>query len=336
MQSDEIWSQLLDRVRIGRATRSDLELLHGLVLGRDNIPDFGSSPWKDAILVTARHAVRTRWNAEALKKTCQETGEPLVRLIAEDKINGRDLTPVQCEVVRIAEEKRKKRVERQLEKNFLPQEVELAVGAKVVITENIATRYHMVNGARGIVTKIVLDPRDEAAGIQKSCLVPHHPPLYVVVKLDNVREDLQLLPMFPGLEPREVPIFPSERRMRIQEPVGPSRPPASRLVIRRQVPLTTAYSLTDYRSQGQTIDKLILDLKSPPGSHSLSPFNLYVALSRSHGRADIRVLREFEDQPFFFTPDADLLAEDARLDFLDRRTQQWWEGLGRRWSHPRS
>lgn len=329
MQSDPEWSQLLNRVRMGQTTRGDLHELHSLVLADSNVPDFSEAPWKDTILVTARHAVRTRWNSAALRKTCEDSHVPLVRILSDDSINGLCLSPVQREIVRIAEEKRKQRIENMLEKNLLPREIELAVGAKVVITENIATQFHMVNGARGVVTNILLDPRDEGLIAEGGEMVPRYLPLCVVVQLNDVREEWRNVPMFPGLGPREVPIVPAERHMRIQEPVGPNRPPATRTVVRKQLPLTTAYGLTDYRSQGQTIHKLLLDLKSPPGNHALSPFNLYVALSRSHGREDIRILREFEDKPFYFTPDPDLLAEDKRLDFLDQKTRIWWESLGR-------
>ena len=44
--------------------------------------------------------------------------------------------------------------------------------------------------------------------------------------------------------------------------------------------MTAAYAFTDYRSQGQTIPYVIVDIGSPP-TGTLSLFNLYVALSRS-------------------------------------------------------
>ena len=46
----------------------------------------------------------------------------------------------------------------------------------------------------------------------------------------------------------------------------------------RQFPVTPAYAFTDYRSQGQTIPHVIVDIASPP-TRGLSLFNLYVALS---------------------------------------------------------
>ncbi|KAI9067821.1 hypothetical protein FKP32DRAFT_1529616, partial [Trametes sanguinea] len=60
-----------------------------------------------------------------------------------------------------------------------------------------------------------------------------------------------------------------------------------------------AYAFTDYRSQGQTIDHVIVDIKQPPGPARLTLFNLYVSLSQ-------------------------LLDEDLRLEGLDENTKKWW------------
>ncbi|KAH9943738.1 hypothetical protein B0H21DRAFT_695357, partial [Amylocystis lapponica] len=53
-----------------------------------------------------------------------------------------------------------------------------------------------------------------------------------------------------------------------------------------------AYAFTDYRSQGQTISFVIVDIASPPSGSDLTLFNVYVALSRSSGRHSIRLLRD--------------------------------------------
>ncbi|KAI9069198.1 hypothetical protein FKP32DRAFT_1560221 [Trametes sanguinea] len=78
----------------------------------------------------------------------------------------------------------------------------------------------------------------------------------------------------------------------------------TRTVKRRQFPITAAYAFTDYRSQGQTIPRVIVDIKQPPGPKRLTLFNLYVALSRS-------------------------IAEDARLDEWDATTKTWWQKMNR-------
>ena len=90
--------------------------------------------------------------------------------------------------------------------------------------------------------------------------------------------------------------------------------------------MTAAYAFTDYRSQGQTIPYVIVDIGSPP-TGTLSLFNLYVALSRSSGRDSIRLLRDFKDEPFRGSHNPALMAEDERLENLDKMTQEWYQRL---------
>ena len=89
-----------------------------------------------------------------------------------------------------------------------------------------------------------------------------------------------------------------------------------------------AYAFTDFRSQGQTINQAIIDIAPPPRG-TLSLFNLYVALSRSPGRNDIRLLRDFKDEMFLKTHDNDLLKEDERLEDMSMFTKRWWKGMGK-------
>lgn len=56
--------------------------------------------------------------------------------------------------------------------------------------------------------------------------------------------------------------------------------------MRVQFPLRTAYSMTINKSQGQTLTKIGLDLRSPPFAHG----QLYVALSRAQNRNSIMCL----------------------------------------------
>jgi ATP-dependent exoDNAse (exonuclease V) alpha subunit len=102
----------------------------------------------------------------------------------------------------------------------------------------------------------------------------------------------------------------------------------TRSVKRRQFPMTAAYTFTDYRSQGQTILLVLVDIASPPNG-GLSLFNLYVALSRSSGRSTIRLLRDFDDEVFLRSHDAALMEEDKWLEELNRITLEWWAHMRR-------
>ncbi|KAF8529440.1 hypothetical protein JB92DRAFT_2548803, partial [Gautieria morchelliformis] len=122
----------------------------------------------------------------------------------------------------------------------------------------------------------------------------------------------------PGLAEGVVPIVPIQKTFTIL--IGKSR----KTVTRRQLPLTAAYAFTDYRSQGQTLPCVIVDIATPP-TGGLTPFNVYVALSRSSGSSTIRLLRDFDDKLFIQHPSEFLRLEDGQLEKLDLETTAWWE-----------
>ena len=57
--------------------------------------------------------------------------------------------------------------------------------------------------------------------------------------------------------------------------------------------MTAGYAFRDYKSQGQTIEYVIINIGKPP-TGILSPFSIYVALSQSRGRNTIHLLRDFD------------------------------------------
>jgi len=121
-----------------------------------------------------------------------------------------------------------------------------------------------------------------------------------------------------GLEEGIIPIFPVERSFQI--PMKTGKKAVTKTIKRWQLPMTQAYSFTDYRAQGQTILHVLFDISSPPTVH-LTTFNAYVALSRSSGRDTIRLVRDFEDS-LFTTPSCEILeAEDRKLVQLDQETE---------------
>jgi hypothetical protein len=54
-----------------------------------DIPDFSVPPWRNVRLVTPRNSMRATWNAAKLKEHCEQTGEILYIVDAED-LAGRE------------------------------------------------------------------------------------------------------------------------------------------------------------------------------------------------------------------------------------------------------
>lgn len=140
-----------------------------------------------------------------------------------------------------------------------------------MVTTNVETDLDVINGARGEIVDIILDPQEppvgNAAEVKLKYMVK-----YVLVKLYRTRTS-----QLEGLDVGVIPVEPSQLSFKIKvKGVG------ERTVQRKQFPMTAAYVFTDYRAQDQTIPTLIVDLaRVPTGKLTLTA--IYVALSRSSG-----------------------------------------------------
>ena len=296
---DPTWVGILQRTRTGDCTSDDITEIRKLVLTNPycEIPDFTKAPWNDTILVTSRNSVRVGWNSSALKSHCKSTGHTRYVLVADDRINGEPISRAQK--LAVAHFKPD-------DTNKLPNMVEFALDMRAMVLLNMATDADLANGSRGIIKDIILDPRETGTPDDTNTTFLSYPPSAILFAPLNGERII-----FPGLSEGIVPIFPSKT----------SFPLHGKTVHRQQYALTPAYAFTDFKSQGQTIESVIVDLARPPSSF-LSGFNAYVALSRSRGRDTIRLLRDFDDNLFTVHPNEQLRAEDERLDLLARQTIQ--------------
>jgi len=100
-------------------------------------------------------------------------------------------------------------------------------------------------------------------------------------------------------------------------------------VRRKQVPICPAFGLTDYKIQGSTLIKAILDLKdnsSLKGQNCHKKFcSLYVQLSRLRSLNGLHLLQKIDMKDLQFRPDDALLAEMERLRTLEQETIAAWE-----------
>jgi hypothetical protein len=143
-------------------------------------------------------------------------------------------------------------------------------------------------------------------------------PAYILVKLSRTKTS-----RLSGLDERVIPVEPTSTTYRMNMMVNDGKR-RTRTVRRCQFPITAAYAFTDYRSQGQTISNVLVDI-APPPTGTLSLFNLYVALSRSSGRDTIRLLRDFDDKMLRKSHEPALLREVDRLEELDLQTEAWYK-----------
>ncbi|TEB26338.1 hypothetical protein FA13DRAFT_1607597, partial [Coprinellus micaceus] len=111
-----------------------------------------------------------------------------------------------------------------------------------------------------------------------------------------------------GLSRGTVPIFPSSTSIKHQTHTGQT---TAKSFSRRQVPLVPAYSYTDYKSQGRTLTRAIVDVASARGQ------GVYVMLSRVKTRHGLLILRWFLESKVLQRMSGELRDELLRLESLD-------------------
>ena len=312
--TDEVWTGILSRLRVGECTEDDIKEVQKLVLTNPEceVPDFTKAPWCDATLTTPRNATKDLWNAAALDKHCWMTGNRKYVISAEDTVKETGNTPDKRTRHAIAG------LRDEATRN-IKMRVELAVGMKAMVVLNIATEADLANGTRGTVEGFILDPREEhTAPDEKGIIHLKYPPPVIYF-----RPDLQTNTVFEGIPDGVIPISPSMVRFSVD--VNGEKVKLER----RQLAIVPGYAFTDYKAQGQTMECVIVDISKPP-SGSLSPFSVYVALSRSRGRKTIRIFRDFDPALFMHHPSEDLRDEMVRLEHLDERTREVYEQEWRR------
>ncbi len=165
----------------------------------------------------------------------------------------------------------------------------LACKARVMLTANLWVQVGLVNGALGTVVSICYDGADQS---------PPSLPVAVTVKFDFYTG--------PTLADSTVPIVPLRRTWLS------STYPCSRL----QLPLKLAWAVTIHKSQGMTLDKVVIDV----GKKEFSAGLTFVACSRVRHVKDLLF-----NPPFAFQRVAHLassrrhkerLNEDLRLEKL--------------------
>lgn len=115
-----------------------------------------------------------------------------------------------------------------------------------------------------------------------------------------------------GLEADIVPIFPVITRV---EHGLCTTQLQNKAFSRRQVPLVPAYVYTDYKSQGRTLERVIVDLATARGQ------GVYVMLSRVKSLSGLLILRWFPPNKIYHRLSEELRVELARINDLACNTE---------------
>lgn len=163
----------------------------------------------------------------------------------------------------------------------LTGELLISVNSKVMLRRNICTNAGLVNGAIGTVKYIVY---------QNDIKPPQFP--YILVEFDNYQG--------PAFYDNCVPILPVESHW-ILNGID---------CVRLQFPITLAYAITIYKSQGLTLKKAVIDISSNEGSAG----STYVAISRLKSMRNLMLKLPYPKDRWDITS---MLTHQRKLDALN-------------------
>ncbi|KAF8804157.1 hypothetical protein BYT27DRAFT_7302151 [Phlegmacium glaucopus] len=189
------------------------------------------------------------------------------------------------------------------EQPLLPLKTTVAA-LKDEATNNLKRRIELSVGMKAMVTLNIATEADVAN------VIYFKPDMETNITFDGIPKGI--IPILPSLTTFSVGV--DGQKIKVQ---------------RRQVAIVPGYAFTDYKAQGQTLECVLVDIAKPP-SGKLSPFSVYVALSRSRGRKTIRILRDFDAELFMHHPSEDLREDMQRLERLDMESKAEFESGERR------
>jgi len=123
---------------------------------------------------------------------------------------------------------------------------------------------------------------------------------YILVKVQPL-DDIPI--SLPGLPPNTLPI--EAEKFTYTKKDGRT---VTRTVTMTQYPVTSAYSITDYKSQGGTFPFVIADIAKPYTGFSANT-SAYVQLSRATSLNRVSILRAFTREELTEPLPSDLVAE---------------------------
>jgi hypothetical protein len=204
----------------------------------------------------------------------------------------------------------------------------------VILTQNIATELGLINGINGIFRQLVYHEDSVSTG-NLSEMFPNNTqyirrPIYALIEIVKSKIECKLQDLEPKLIP--IPLIEQTFQVDVADLIPKDKKPKSNqktvLSIKRSaLPLVPAYCITTHKSQGQTLSKVVIDLKLPNETDDIAA--VYVPLSRVKRLIDLAILRPFDYKVLLMKPSKSQVNEMERLDQLFLRTRshfpEWFQ-----------
>ncbi|CAF4170935.1 unnamed protein product [Rotaria sp. Silwood2] len=203
----------------------------------------------------------------------------------------------------------------------LPGLLPFVPGMPVILTQNIAIKLGLINGINGIFRQLVYQS-DSVSTNSLSEAFPSgtryvHRPVYALIEITKAKIGCNLEALHPKLVPVLLmeqifrvdigDILPNDRKQKLNQTAILS-------IKRRALPLVSAYLITTHKSQGQSLNKVVIDLRLPNETDDIAA--IYVPLSRVKRLIDLVILRHFDYKVLLIKLNQSQLAEMERPDKL--------------------
>jgi len=179
---------------------------------------------------------------------------------------------------------------------------------KLSLTINICVRDGMTNGTQGILREFVYN--NPAELVENTCndnsrsIIIDKPPKYIVIELLNHTSGI-----YDNLPSNYVPVYPVKLKCKYTHKIEDGSS-ITRDFQRTQLPVTPAFAFTEFKCQGATLEKAIVDLND-----GNIKSGVYVMLSRVQKLQDLMILRPFNRSKLDTTVETDLKEE---LEWLEK------------------
>lgn len=302
-ESDPAWASMLNRIRNGDLTASDYRTLNTRVLKSDTVSHVLAD---DEPFIVIRNEIRMELNNRAVFKYAADRNQQVVAIQSHDRIKG--IMPLALDT--------KRKTGPDNESNGQPHVLYLTKNAPVIMTKNKFVELGVTNGNVARLTSIKMSERDErdaAAYYQTEPLKPYFLkdlPEYLTLDMRDDTGSVRHQPI-ANLEPWELPIFPYTTSVTAEATVDGKK--LRKTFSRKQFHLCLAFALTDYKVQGKSYERAIVDLVKP--RHGRNNINsLYVMLSRVKTLDGLRILRKFRFEDINLQLSKNYINEMRRLE----------------------
>lgn len=283
-KQDPAFAGIVGRISRGEGTLNDQMALNQRLMSNVGVP----ASFAEAPLITSDKRIRDKWNREAVRTLAARSSQSFHEYASVDTIEGCNTDGQLKQSLRSLRSSRSG--------TFLGR-LPLVQGAKVMILRNLMTQGGVTNGAEGTIDSIVYHEEEDGTR---------------VAEVAYVRINDCSFSFSPSLEPGVVPVLPVSDQFHAITTRGKKY-----AVTRHQLPLVPCYSYTDYKSQGKTIQNVIIDLATCSSRESA-----YVLCSRAVTLQNLLILRPFHISVIQRRLSLNFKREFARLEELDQVTAQ--------------